>query len=335
MCIFQLETITTMILILRLTHHILALLVLNQVVSSYNNCKPTSPLEFQPATPLELAQHLVGTGVTIVDGSVKFLGSHGTTASQMAKFSGGATIFQNEDDMDTGIVLTTGNVNQPLCKPQGNIDSKQWPGNTDPIDTDLVKICKEFYAAKGLGSNDCNTYQDQAVLSFRFIVKTRATMGIKYSFASEEWPDYVEDLYSDGFAFFIDSENIALTPQGQGVSVGSINCQQCSKSHCCDNCDLYVNNGGGVSCPGAVASAPNEQKYTYNAYTKVLRGEKILAAGEHTIKMVIADMKDGLYDSSVFIAAKSLVATNPMCYSVTVSFHKEHIPDAKLDIHVS
>ena len=295
---------------------------------AFKNCKPASPLEFQTATALQLAEKLVGTGVQIVSGSVTFSGnaniggaSQAIPASQMSTFSGGASIFQNQDDMDTGIVLTTGNVNEPICQAQGDgdIDSKTWSKGT--IDPDLIKICKTFYNKNGLSSSigNCDKYQDQAMLTFKFIVKARATMGIKYSFASEEWPDYVDNLYADGFAFFIDGTNIATTPDNQGVSIGSINCKSGSNAHNCNNCNLYLNNGGGVDseCSGAVSAAPNQGKFSYNGYTHVLRGEKLLEPGEHTIKMVVADMLDGAYDSSVFIAARSLVAANPMCYSVT------------------
>lgn len=81
---------------------------------------------------------------------------------------------------------------------------------------------------------------------------------------------------------------------------------------------MYVNNGGGsATCPNATTYAPNKNKFTYNGYTKVLEGKKILSAGMHSIKMVIADQQDGSYDSSVFIAARSLVAPTPICYSVT------------------
>ena len=294
----------------------------NITTFAYTNCKPTSPLTTTQATPLELAQALVGVGVEIVAGSVTFTGFPITSQhSMVAKFAGGSTLFQNNDDMDTGIVLTTGDVNQPLCRPQGTIDSYDWSGgNTETIDIDLINICKTFYTSKSLDSSACNQYEDQAKLEFQFKITARAKMGIKYSFASEEWPDFVENLYADGFAFFIDGENIALTPQGQGVSIGSINCKKFTGAHSCENCKLYTNNGGGVdaTCPNAVATTPdNEQKISYNAYTHVLRGEKILNAGEHTIKMVVADQRDGMYDSAVFIAAKSLVAPNPICYTVT------------------
>ena len=146
----------------------------------------------------------------------------------------------------------------------------------------------------------------------------------KYVFASEEWPNYVENLFADGFAFFVDGENIALTPDGLGVSIGSINCMGRTETctHCCSNCALYVNNGGGgnsVSCEGKdnFGPKPNQNKLTYNAYTKVMEGFKILEPGTHTMKMVVADMIDGAHDSSVFIAAKSIVAKPQMCYSVT------------------
>jgi hypothetical protein len=90
-------------------------------VASFQNCTPDSPLMFEPSTPLKLANFLVGTGVTIVNNSVAFYGNNNIQSSQIAKFSGGATIFENIDDMDQGIVLTTGDVNQPLCRKQSSV----------------------------------------------------------------------------------------------------------------------------------------------------------------------------------------------------------------------
>ena len=79
------------------------------------------------------------------------------------------------------------------------------------------------------------------------------------------------NLYSDGFAFFVDGENIALTPDGLGVSVGSINCMGCADEHCCSNCGLFNDNGAlaikDTCCPDCddiYGPWPNRQKFTYN-----------------------------------------------------------------------
>ena len=48
----------------------------------------------------------------------------------------------------------------------------------------------------------------------------------------------------------------------------------------------------------------------------VLTGKKLLTPGEHTIKLVAADANDADYDTAIFIAAKSMTAAIPMCYTV-------------------
>ena len=56
--------------------------------------------------------------------------------------------------------------------------------------------------------------------------------------------------------------------------------------------------------------------FALKGMTKMLSGEIALKAGRHTIKIVIADARDTEKDSAVFVAAKSMTAALPMCYTV-------------------
>ena len=184
----------------KMTHHLLVTTLVTLLVTllttgdGFENCT-ASPLHFQYATPLELAKFLVGTGVSVDPFSVVFSGNiNNETETQVAKYFGGATIFDNIDDMDQGVVLTTGNVNQPLCQsqlmltephpnPDGasktRIDSFSWPIPTPKnINPDLIATCEQFYTTKGMNTANCAKYQDQAELSFTFSINTRTTIGI-------------------------------------------------------------------------------------------------------------------------------------------------------------
>ena len=52
---------------------------------------------------------------------------------------------------------------------------------------------------------------------------------------SNRYPEYVgkdeASTYSDVFGFFMDGENVALTPDGRYVGVGSVNCEY-TKPNC-------------------------------------------------------------------------------------------------------
>ena len=56
------------------------------------------------ATPLELAKFLVGDGVNVDESSVLFEGYiDNETSTQVAKYFGGATIFDSNEDMNEGV----------------------------------------------------------------------------------------------------------------------------------------------------------------------------------------------------------------------------------------
>ena len=163
-------------------------------VGGYTNCLPTSPLRFEYATPLDLAKFLVGEGVNVDESSVVFEGyQFQNSSTQVAKFFGGQTIFDNNENMDEGVVLTTGNVNVPLCQSQlaqtepnpnpmstqSKFDSFAWPKQEHHnINPALVKMCEVFYTAKNMATDNCKTYQDQSQLSFTFSITNNLTLGI-------------------------------------------------------------------------------------------------------------------------------------------------------------
>ena len=310
------------------------------------------------AKGLKLAEKLVGTGITIVPGSVildegtqpggggmggrrlqngpgRHLlqgfgpppnpgggggggGGGSGEATPSAVFTGGAKTF-GSDDMAEGIVLSTGNVGCRLCDDESKpgVDASFAWGNAktnNAVDADFRGWCTE----------ECNRFQDMVSLEFKFKIDVGCKMGIKYVFTSEEWPKYVNPLFADSFAFFIgDSnaqnfQNIALTPQGEAVSIKTVNCVGGSFPWACSNCNLFYDNSGDSknSCPGNTNSPLGGKGFALKGMTKMMEGEIALSAGIHTIKLVIADARDTEKDSAVFVAAKSMTAAIPMCYTV-------------------
>jgi hypothetical protein len=343
---------------------------------------PNRPLQFaDSATGLEMATKLVGTGVTIVQGSIvqnqgkcsrrrdliedvrsyspaaaerRLIGSVTTEQifpelkellkrrkarylyggapggvgcsgtpkpTQSSTYSGGSLLF-GDDDMDEGVVLTTGNVHEPICKDSSSSKTSFSWMQSGTVDADLVKECKST------GADPRCDYKDTVALEFKFTIPVGTTMNIKYVFASEEYPEFVSKLFADAFAFFVDGENIALTPDKAAVSIGTINCYDDgthkypgnSVKHSCRNCNLYKDNWGTADgqdqCTGWVQKSKQYYKFMFDGFTHVLTGKKLLSPGEHTIKLVAADANDAEWDTAIFIAAKSMTAVIPMCYTV-------------------
>jgi gliding motility-associated-like protein len=233
-------------------------------------------------TPTQLVQDvLLGSGIAV--SNVTFTG--GTT--QRGTFTGTSNI-----GISDGIILATGNIN--VAVGPNNSDSESDGGGTSG-DSDL----------QGLVGN---TTFDAAVLEFDFIPSSD-TVRFFYVFGSEEYPEYVCSEFNDVFAFFLSgpnpsggsytNENIAKIPGTNiAVAINSINpgvagafglgvCTSLAYS------SLYTDNNGGTTIQ-------------YDGFTTVLEASALVTACEtYHIKIAIADVMDGAFDSGVFLQAKS------------------------------
>ena len=76
------------------------------------------------------------------------------------------------------------------------------------------------------------------------------TLGIKFVFGSEEYPEFVNS-YNDAFAFFISGpgmpqQNIALLPNSNTpVTISNVN-NGTTNNGPCSNCNYYIPNGTGA-----------------------------------------------------------------------------------------
>lgn len=129
------------------------------------------------------------------------------------------------------------------------------------------------------------------------LVPSCDTMRINYVFGSEEYPEFVGEEFNDVFAFFVSgpgivgSQNVALIPgTAVPVSVNSINPTS--------NNQYYVNNAGGNTIQ-------------YDGFTTVLEGKVAVQMCEtYHLKLAIADVVDGIYESGVFIKGNSVKCNN-------------------------
>ncbi|UUF13196.1 MULTISPECIES: T9SS type B sorting domain-containing protein [Flavobacterium] len=238
-------------------------------------------------TPQQLAQNvLLGQGVNI--SNIKFNGSSSNSISdQIAVFDNGAA---TNIGINKGLILSTGNA--IIAKGPNNSALATLP-TSSPVegDSDLSILTNNA------------PIKNVAVLEFDFIpVGNKLTFN--FVFASDEYPEFVNDLYNDNFGFFIsgpgisgpysgNAKNIALIPNTSlPVSINNLN-NGTSNAGPCEYCQYYINNENGATIQ-------------YDGFTKVIEASSDVECGQtYHIKLAIANVADNNYDSAVFIEGAS------------------------------
>lgn len=199
--------------------------------------------------------------------------------------------------LERGIVMTTGlaetanaNLGQFGSEATGSAFANNNVGGFAPgFDPDLSPL------ASGL-LFDITSY----TITF---VPTSDTLRFRYCFASEEYPEFACSQYNDIFGFFIQGPNfptptnIARIPGTTlPVSINNIHPDNTTPGNPCPpvNAQYYINNNNSNNQP------------TYDGLTRVFTAEAIVVPCQtYTIRLVIADTGDPVYDSGVFLEAKS------------------------------
>ncbi len=222
-------------------------------------------------TAQELAEILAGNNITVTNATLS--GSNLASGSFDATGSG--------IGVSTGVILTS-----------GNIADAPGPNDVGNSSTDLGEPgTAQMDALAGVNTHDAITLQ------FDFEVQSDMIQ-FEYVFASEEYPEYAppnNSSYNDVFAFFISGpgitgeENIALVPGSTSpVAINNINA--------ITNNQYYIDNTGGTAIQ-------------FDAFTTVLvaKREGLIPCQTYTLKLVIADAGDGIYNSAVFLQENSLI----------------------------
>ncbi len=244
----------------------------------------------QSYTPQQLVQNfLIGGGLTV--NNITFSGvlsSTGGTCNQIALFNNGNTTSLG---MNSGIVIATGCVTD-IPQPGSSFMSQDLGGPGVP---DLTSLSG-------------NTTFDGAVLEFDF-VPLDAQISFTYIFGSEEYPEYVNAGYNDIFAFFITgpnpgggnyaNQNIALIPgTATPVSIDNVNAGSYAQ--------YFIDNDGTSNQP------------VFDGFTTPLNAvAEVVPCQTYHLKICIADVGDGVYDSGVFLMRNSL-STDAI--DITVSY---------------
>ncbi|MEW5702578.1 MAG: choice-of-anchor L domain-containing protein [Candidatus Zixiibacteriota bacterium] len=226
-------------------------------------------------TPLDVVNNLVGTSAIMIS-NVRYNGS----PEAMGVFHGGRGII----GFDSGIVLSTGSV---LYTVGPNLFDSVYRAHDLPGDDDLNTLIP------GL-----ETY-DAAVLEFDFTCDSVQNIAFEYVFGSEEYNEFVDSSYNDVFGFFVNGVNIALLPDRvTPVSINTVNGGNPFGTHA-TNPAYYRNN----DCNDGGCPINTEM----DGLTVVLVASTAIQPGTNHIKLAIADATDELYDSDVFIRARSLI----------------------------
>lgn len=231
--------------------------------------------------PEDLIKNIfLGDGVKVLN--IKYEGAE----KSVGLFSNGAAAIS----LNRGIIMTTGSASDAALPNSININSSTGSGTT----------LKDQQLSSAINSDQLSDISRFEITFIPFF----DTISFNYVFASEEYPAYSCDVYNDVFGFFISGENpdggmynyqnIALIPgTDQVVSINNVhpsfqtNCQS-------KNSQFYNDNPIGNSA------------MVYNGYLDVLNaGAKVVPCTEYKIKLAIADVSDNLFDSAVFLEAKS------------------------------
>ncbi|MBF2057227.1 MAG: choice-of-anchor L domain-containing protein [Cyanobacterium sp. T60_A2020_053] len=242
----------------------------NDGANSNNNLTVTASNDAQ-----QLADAIVGEGVDVTE--AKFTGADTSAGS----FSGGSGVGLG---IDTGIILSTGNVNDAVG---ANTEGGKTTDNLTPGDVDLNGLITE-----GLT-------QDASVLEITFETEG-GNLFVNYIFASEEYNEFVNSSFNDVFGFFLNGRNIAVVPNtNQPVTVNTINNGNPSGVDA-TNPQLFNDN---TINPETGLSPFNLE---FDGFTNTLTAQTgNLEPGSYTIKFAIADVSDTALDSAVFIQGSS------------------------------
>ena len=196
----------------------------------------------------------------------------------------------------SGILLTTGNISVAEGPSSSGSSSSTTGVNHAAVDPDLQPL-----VASG------QTLNNASVLEFNFYSgrnENSNVVSFNYIFASEEYPEFVCSSFNDVFGFFLYgpdpfgmpgnvTKNMAIIPGSGGLPVSINTLNNGTAAGSATPCILtysnfYRNNSGGA--------------IEYDGFTTNLVAEgQLCACSEYKMKISIANVSDGAYDSGVFL----------------------------------
>lgn len=288
------------------------------------DCGPNTTLRFSIAcTDCETAQFNSLMGIIADENfspdelirDVFIAGDCFNVSEQSISFSGdplGRGYFSNGENsinIEEGVILAT-----------GNIHNSAGPNNVYNTGSSFFNFGADPDLAQMINSQ---SIYDIAALEFDF-TPTTDQVSFEFVFASEEYCEYVNSNFNDVFGFFISgpgingpfsngAENIALVPNTNDyTAINTVN-------HLV-NPAYYVNNipvsqhdviPDYLQCLGYPTTTQGVavNNIEYDGFTTVMTAmANVQACETYHIKLIIADVSDGYFDSAVFLKANSFAA---------------------------
>jgi hypothetical protein len=144
--------------------------------------------------------------------------------------------------------------------------------------------------------------RDVAILRIYVRVpKNASCLSVRFRFLSEEYPEFVKDIFNDTFIAELDSS----TWDASGPSDPTVTSP-----------DNFATTADGrpirVNATGDTAVAPSRARgTTYDAATRLLRASTSLTPGTHSLYLSIFDQGDRQYDSAVFLDKLTIDRRHP------------------------
>ena len=242
------------------------------------------PFLVQQADLTQLLQCLIGPDVTVTNAVL-------TAAPGAAGlFSGGASVI----GIDQGIVLSTGDITTLVGL---NLLDYTSTDNGLGGDAQLDSLIPGY------------TTFDAAVLEFDFTCSQPTVVSFQYVFGSEEYNEWVASPFNDVFGFFLNGQNIAITPASCSapdipVAINNVDCGNPFLPPLGGpNCDCYRNNalpdGGGLI------------NTELDGLTQMFYATATIQPGVNHMKLAIADAGDRILDSDVMLRCQSFTCASP------------------------
>lgn len=279
------------------------------IIFAFTISSSAQALVVNPSTDAEaMANEILGLGVSLVTGSANYIGD----ATQSGFFTDGGTNQNTNIGIESGVLLTTGDINDVPGPNTSLTTSNSPPTETrggegfqdDDINTDIGGPGDaDLDADSGFSTNDA------AVLEFDFIfddVGGEGNVFIQFVFGSEEYIDYIGTEFNDIFGFYLDGINIAVVPgTSDPITINTVNDA--------NNSSFYRNNVLDTDGVIPLTSIELVDAVSFDGLTTVLTASflGLNTSVAHTMKFAVADATDGLLDAGVFLKTGSFSTTDP------------------------